>query len=415
MKVGVFLSKPLQTLGGKYTFEAEVFQSLIQYGADGGHTFVIYSRDKDPVPEILDSPHLEFQSLHRSIGKHFNAAFDQASTILVNKLRNPFCKVRVHSRLENFIYNSFLAQGVDISWSLTPSCPTKKVPYITTVWDLEHQLQPYFPELTDEGQWESREWFYTVGLRRAAYIITGTKAGKEQIERFYQVPSQRIKVLPFPTPQFVSDANPVSHEEFLKKYNIPNNYLFYPAQFWPHKNHVGLLLTVKYLREHYGLNFSAVFVGSEKGNQTYIKQLVNELNLSQQVHFLGFVPREDLVSLYRNAFALAMMTFCGPDNLPPLEAFALGCPVVASAVSGAKEQLGDAALLFDPKEPEQVANAIKLLVDQPELRQSLIERGYERASQWTGEQYIKEMLAILDEFAAIRHCWSNTEPYHQRH
>ena len=87
-------------------------------------------------------------------------------------------------------------------------------------------------------------------------------------------------------------------EGVLSKYGIPGGYLFFPAQFWPHKNHVGLLLAVKLLREKHGLRFPVVFVGSDPGNRQYVQDLTEELGLSSQVHFLGFVPQKDLVGLY---------------------------------------------------------------------------------------------------------------------
>ena len=133
--------------------------------------------------------------------------------------------------------------------------------------------------------------------------------------------------------------------------------------------------------------------------------MVKEINLSKQVYFLGFVPLSDMSSLYRNAFALSFMSFFGPDNLPPLEAMALGCPVIAANVSGAKEQLGEAALLVDPKKPEEIAFAIKSLYDDSILRQNLIEHGLIRANSWTAEDYIKEIFSVLDDFEAIRRCW----------
>jgi glycosyltransferase involved in cell wall biosynthesis len=127
--------------------------------------------------------------------------------------------------------------------------------------------------------------------------------------------------------------------------------------------------------------------------------------LSSQVHILGYVPQKDMIALYRNALVLTFITFFGPDNLPPLEAFALGCPVIASNVSGAEEQLGDAALLVDPKNPEQIADAIFNVYNSPEQRNILIERGLKRAHQWTGHDFIMNIFEILDEFEPIRRCW----------
>ena len=148
-----------------------------------------------------------------------------------------------------------------------------------------------------------------------------------------------------------------------------------------------------------------VLVGSDQGNLKYIQRLANDLELSSQIYFLGFVPKADLFLLYQNAFALIFPTYFGPDNLPPLEAFASGCPVIASNVAGADEQLGDAALLFDPKSPKQMALAIKSLYDNPELRQTLIQRGVERAAKWSGQDYVRGVFAILREFEPIRQCW----------
>jgi len=149
-----------------------------------------------------------------------------------------------------------------------------------------------------------------------------------------------------------------------------------------------------------------VFVGSDTGNMKYVRQTAENLGLSSQVHFLGFVPREDMIGLYRNALALTYVTFFGPENLPPLEAFALGCPVIASNVPGAQEQLGDAALLVDPKNEGDIAKGIKRLYEDSALRQNLIDRGLKRAAKWNGEDWLKSVFTVLDEFQAIRRCWS---------
>ena len=283
-----------------------------------------------------------------------------------------------------------------------------EIPYIITVWDLQHRVQPYFPEVSTFGKWQRREELYANSLRRALTIITSTEVGKSEIEYFYQIPSERIKVLPFSVPKFALDAPSDEGKYIHEKYNIPERYLFYPAQFWPHKNHIGLLQAVKLLRDKFNLIFSVVFVGTDKGNLQYIVQVMSELGLSTQVHFLGFVPQKDLVSLYRKAFALTFVSFFGPDNLPPLEAFSLGCPVIASNVSGAQEQLGDTALLVDPKDEQQIALAVKSLYDDLSLRQTLMKRGLSRAHTFTGRDYVKRVFSIIDDFKPIRQCWSKS-------
>src|SRR5262249_53261657 len=126
--------------------------------------------------------------------------------------------------------------------------------------------------------------------------------------------------------------------------------------------------------------------------------------LEDQVKFLGFVEQNDLIDLYKGAFCLAFPTFCGPDNLPPLEAFALGCPVIASEVPGAREQLGEAAILVPPSSERDLAKAILSLRDQ-KTRTRFIEAGRARALVTNWHHYVRGLFDSLDEFAAIRRAW----------
>jgi glycosyltransferase involved in cell wall biosynthesis len=411
MKVAIFTGNQIPQIGGGNTYESQILSTLLKLVSETKHSFVIYTYTKKIPQEILSSS-IEVISLeipHKNPGE---SKISRKINTIFNKLRGYKSQSKGEER-EKKVLDSLQKNGVGITISLDPFYNlTMEIPYITVVWDLQHQLQPYFPEVSAAGEWEKRERYYSTNLRRASLIITGTQRGKFEIERFYQVTPERIKILPLPTPQFALEAVVDNETNILEKYGISENYLFYPAQFWAHKNHIGLLHAVKLLREKHNLVFPVVFVGSEKGNETYVKQMVTELELSQQVHFLGFVPQEDLIALYRQAFALSFVTFFGPDNLPPLEAMALGCPVVASKVSGVEEQLGDAALLVDPKDAEEIALAVKSIWEDINLRQTLIQRGYKRAHEWTTKDYVKGLFSILDDFEAIRRCWSITQSSH---
>jgi glycosyltransferase involved in cell wall biosynthesis len=300
--------------------------------------------------------------------------------------------------------------NIDLLWFVSVDAEKVEIPYMATVWDLEHRVHPHFPEVSvTDWKWGTRERHYRELLPRAARIITGTSAGKDEIVRFYQVPEQSVHVVPFPTPQFaLAPAAPGPGDVEAR---LPERYLFYPAQFWPHKNHVGLILALKLLREQYGLDFHLVLTGTDKGNLEYVREKTRELGLEQKVTFFGFVEIDFLRTLYRNAFALVYPTFFGPDNLPPLEAFAHGCPVIASKVAGAEEQLGDAALLFDPKRPEEIARLVKELCDFPARRDELIRLGRERAVLWTAGDYVEQVFRIIDDFEPERRCWSSRLPH----
>jgi glycosyltransferase involved in cell wall biosynthesis len=403
MKIALFVSSQTSDAGGSYTFESQLLEALLELNSISKHTFIVYVSGKEIPARILDTS-AQIVSLHLTFQHKINLKILVVFKAIICKLQHLKSQFLIKNWHEQYIVNLLKADRIDVILSFTPNCPTLEYPYIATVWDLQHKLQPYFPEVSTAGEWDRREKFYTKMLSRAAFIITGTETGKSEIERFYQIPTERIKVIPFFTPQFKLTSDLIDRD-LATKYHLPDRYLFYPAQFWPHKNHVGLLLAIKCLKEKYDLELSLVLVGADKGNESHIRSVVKDLDLSKQVHLLGFVPQSEMASLYRNAFALVFMSFFGPDNLPPLEAMALGCPVIAANVSGAKEQLGDAALLVDPKQPEEIACAINSLFKDSVLRQKTIESGLKRANQWTAKDYVKEIFSLIDDFEAIRRCW----------
>ncbi|WP_435184078.1 glycosyltransferase family 4 protein [Cylindrospermopsis raciborskii G7] len=403
MRVSLYISNQLPEAGGGYTFESQLLEMILKLSTESHHQFVIYTWEQKVIDQILASG-LECVSLYRPFKERVKSKITRTSEAIYRKVKHPRSKFEIEDWLQKHILTSLKINRIDIVLSLVPGTLTVNYPYIMPVWDLQHRLQTYFPEVSINGEWENREKSYLNIIRRATYIVTGTNIGKTEIEKFYQVPSERIKVIPFFSPQLIVNTDSQAHD-VLRKYNIPHQYLFYPAQFWSHKNHVNLLLAIKILKEKDNLEFPLVLVGSDKGNVSYVKGKVKELNLSKQVYFLGFVPQKDMASLYINAFALTFVSFFGPDNLPPLEAMALNCPVIASKVSGSEEQLGNSALLVNPKEPQEIANAIKSLWHDSTLRQNLIRKGKDRAFQWTARDYVQSLFCLLDQFEPIRRCW----------
>ena len=194
-------------------------------------------------------------------------------------------------------------------------------------------------------------------------------------------------------------------ETILSKYNLHPKFLFYPAHFWPHKNHINLLHSIHILKKDKLKLFDVVFVGSDKGNLSYVKDLADKLGINDQVYYLGFVPQKDLEKLYQVAFAMVYITFFGPDNIPPLEAFALGCPVIASKNIGYKDQLGDAVMAVNPKDPGEIASAILTLDKDSSARDNLISKGYKQVSMFSEIDYIQRLMTILDDFEPYRRCW----------
>jgi len=298
---------------------------------------------------------------------------------------------------------------LDCTLSLVPDRWSPILPNIVTVWDLEHRRKPYFPELASKEwgwSWEKREENYRTVLPKAVAVITGTRVGKAQVERFYGVDSENIRVIPFPTPSFALERG--KKQKSPRKElpaGVSGEFIFYPAQYWPHKNHVHLLQAIKILAEQYGWDGALVCCGSDKGNLRFLRQRASDLGVEKMVHFLGFVSQTELVSLYQHSLALTFLSYLGPDNLPPLEAFALGCPVIAGAIDGAEESLGSAVLYVNPDHAADIAAAVWRIKNENGLRENLIAAGKTRAAQSTAENYIEQLIHLLDALETRWECF----------
>lgn len=402
MKVGVFIPQFSPQAGGAFSFQESIIEELERF--NGNHEIYVfhYSEKKE-----INNSKLRYIQIHITPKP---GLIKRIRLKLLRTLKIPKRRAESEEGVLTSLSSAVDKFNIELMWFLTPAFENVNIPYIYTVWDLQHRLQPFFPEVSISGwTWSEREQLYSKVLPRAAYILTGTEEGRREIIQFYNIDSERIRVLPLPTPSFcfkVDDCNNI-----VSNFDSGIPFLFYPAQFWPHKNHICLLYSLKLLKEKYELHFNIILTGSDKGNLEYVKKMINELNLEDSVKIYGFVHFDELVRLYRSALALVFPSFFGPDNLPPLEAFALGCPVIASNVPGACDQLGDAAFLVDMRNEEDIAIAVKTLFDNKKVREEMIARGRKRALRWTATDYVKSINDIFNEFSKYRRCWSSSTKY----
>ena len=161
------------------------------------------------------------------------------------------------------------------------------------------------------------------------------------------------------------------------------------------------------VQEH-GIRLRCVLSGRDEGNLEYVLRCAADLGVRDRVIYVGSVEVDDMPPLYRNATALVFPSAVGPDNLPPLEAMSLGCPVITADVPGTREQCGDAALFFPPMDERQLADRIADVVRTDGLRDQLIQAGFRRAASWTADDYIGAVLVILDEFARVARNWEHS-------
>lgn len=297
--------------------------------------------------------------------------------------------------------------GVNLLLLLSPNLQgfSYRLPFVVPIFDLNHRLQPEFPEVSAFGEYSSREHYYINTCRFATLVLVDSEMGKEDVIRFYGdfIDEDRIRILPY-YPPFEGRALPDQKEldRVRAKYLLPQRYFFYPAQFWPHKNHKLILQAIKLIADETGDIVPVVFCGAY---WTYtmalnFKELMEQavkFGIADRVRYLGSVPDEDMAALYTLSAGLVMPTFFGPTNIPPLEAWHLGRPVITSDIRGLREQNGDASLLVDPRSPQALAEAMQRLWRDEALCTQLVTRGKNRLASYSWSSFVNNVRAMLTE------------------
>lgn len=364
--------------------------------------------DKNKLNEKWNIISLHKQPLHKKVGKYILNKF-QLKNIAVKSVEMTKKKVStvkpsptsVNSKKN--IKKWLQKNGIQMMYYPTSNSLSYEIniPYVFTVHDLQHRLQPEFPEVSEKGEWERRENNMIKGISNATLIVAESEVGKEDIGRYYgkHINSmQKIKVLPY-LPAFHTESVSI----YPKKMDIlPEKYLFYPAQFWPHKNHVRIIVALGLIKEKYGLNVNLVLTGSNEGElkqKTYNAMLnkAKSLKINENIIYLGYVNENEISYLYKHAVALIMPTFFGPTNIPFLEAWKSSCPVITSNIRGIREQVGVASILVNPRSPNSIAQGILKVWKNKKIREKLIQQGKKNIDLYSEEDYNQRLMLIINE------------------
>jgi glycosyltransferase involved in cell wall biosynthesis len=267
-------------------------------------------------------------------------------------------------------------------------------PFAFTLHDLQERHYPEYFSMT------TRLWRALINrilTARAARVICESDFVKHDIMQFCKTPEERIAMVPAPPIIQLSgkDLNEVSSTRVQHKFCLPNNFVFYPAQFWPHKNHLRLVEAFSLLHKTHP-HCHLVLTGLPRDDYARVFGRIAEFGLGNYVHHVGQVEPSELVALYRCSTLVVIPTLFESISLPVFEAFSLGVPVCASKVVALPEQIGDAGLLFDPFSPEDIADKMRTLLDDEELRHRLVERGYRRMAAMGSDDYASRLADIVD-------------------
>jgi glycosyltransferase involved in cell wall biosynthesis len=379
--------------------------------SDDGTHYVILTRPDRPtwlepylgphqVLQPYPTPHGALASLAwRSLTRVGRTAYGQA---LQGKVRAWAGKARRSGYYvsEPGRSNGFLETlGLDVIHFPYQHFVRSEIPSVFNPHDLQHLHYPLFFTPQEVAQ---REAYYPVCCKDATCIAVSSTWVKDDIVGKYGVCPEKVQVIPLASPTQAYDSPDSAFVRQVRlEYQLPEQFAFYPAQTWPHKNHIRLLRALARLRDERGIRVELVCTGSRNAFWPSIAKEIESLGLQEQVRFLGFVPSRVLQAVYASALFVVIPTLFEAGSFPLFEAFQEGVAVACSKVTSLPEQAGDAALLFDPTSTEDIARVLEQLHSDAPLRARLRKQGLARAQKFSWERTGRTYRALYRKLAKM--------------
>jgi glycosyltransferase involved in cell wall biosynthesis len=270
-----------------------------------------------------------------------------------------------------------------------------KRPYIFTLHDLQEKYYPNFFSRKEKFY----RWLNNRALTRfATKIVCESNFVKNDIVKYENIVAGKVVVISSPPPieLLAASYNP-NWDGFIKeKYGLPDKYLYYPAHFWPHKNHIQLIKAFNLIVQN-NPDVFLVFSGSPQNYYTNVLKEIQNYHLENKIKCLGYIDYFDMQYVYKLSYMLVMPTLFESVSIPIYEAFKLGVPVCCSNVVALPEQIGDAGLLFDPNDYNDIADKISLYLYNESIRQEKIVLGYKRIFGLDYSSYWEKIDNLLSE------------------
>jgi glycosyltransferase involved in cell wall biosynthesis len=338
-----------------------------------------------------------------------NAHFE---TVVLNKrsflLRKNLCRATLFSHSEgihkfacdsafNAICNMMEMES-DVVYTPTPvllSFSNRK-PTVLTMHDIQHV---HHPEFFSWSRRLSRRITYGLSARHASYLQANSQYTKEDLlSHFPWLAPEQIEVIPSGV-LIEKFSTPAPVDALSRRYDLPERFLFCPAQLWPHKNHLTILKALKLIEADHGLKIPLVLTGAKYSEAPKIFDFIARHSMSYVRH-LGKVSSDDMVALYQKAAFMITATLHESTSLPILEAAAAGTPVIASRIPPLEELAGVLQLnLFTPLDAQELARLIHALWNDERMSSAQVAHNCKQARLFSWEKTARKYVQLFERVA----------------
>ena len=327
----------------------------------------------------------------------------------INSFHDFFNKVKINHPFYNFIKKN----SYDLIVFLGPSPMSKfckDISFISNIWDLDHKKNSQFPEHNLNNNYENKEKLFKEIVTRAFKIVVPHQSNKLDLINFYKTTEDKINIqnfIPMLPTIYKEKSNIINYDEIYDKFKLPKEkkIVFYPAQFWAHKNHKYIIDVVKILKAKKKDKYLFVFCGGNKGNFKYIKDLILKNQLENYIKIFNFLSDDEVISLYKNCNAVVMPTFCGPTNLPIYESFFFKKIIFYTKNLIPNDSINEHLIEIDITSPKDLYEKLDICFDKPKL-ENITQKNFDYYKLVCNEENFKiNYEKMFDEFSYLINRW----------
>jgi glycosyltransferase involved in cell wall biosynthesis len=287
--------------------------------------------------------------------------------------------------------------GLDVlHLPVTVPIPSLDLPTVVTIHEVQYHAHP---EFFSRAERRYRRWAYDGSARAADVVVAVSRYVADRLVDTVGVDPEAVEVVYYGIDHERFRPGPVPGDEAADALELPERFVFYPANAWPHKNHERLIEALAICRDR---SLHLVLAGQDYGRLPELHRHTRRAGVADRVHHLGQLDFPLLAAVMRRARALVYPSLHEGFGMPPVEAMACGLPAASAMNTSLPEACGGAALELDPLDPEAMAEAIERIDSDEPLREQLRAAGLQHAARFTWSAAAERHKAIYERAYATR-------------
>ncbi len=335
--------------GGVYQYSVALLKILAK-GNLSYHFFILCNNPDQDIKKIVE------QNSNFNFTKTQLPIYSKFTLLKFRILNKVYRKLGIKKRLKTKDLYDCIISDYDINIIHTPTQSLIKKPNVKSITTLHDVQELHFPEFFTSEQRAYRAVHYKKAIDGADAVIVSYEHVKKDIEKYFNKPKDQIHTILLDMQDLWFEKIKIRNSKLLDKYNLPLNFLLYPASSWEHKNHLNLIKAIRHLNNP---KINLICTGHPTENYTSrIEPFIKDQGLIDKIKFLGIVSDEELFELYHSCRAVVVPTLYEAGSFPLVESILMGIPVICSNVTSLPETIGDNHFIFDPLNNDDMAGKI---------------------------------------------------------